>query len=296
MKHVSAARTVGGAEGCAAKVVTRRPHLRLNLGQIAAHTVLIVVVISNLLPFVWMAFGSFKTYRDLTNNPWWPKPWTWDNYVKIMTRQNFGQAFLNSTLVAVPRVLLACFTSAAVAYVFAKYRFPGRDLLFTLLLSTMMVPFVVSLIPLYVTLADLKLINKLSSLIIVAIFSTIGTFILRQSIRDIPDDLLDAARIDGAGEIWIYSRLIIPLSRGPLAALTVFTFLGSWDDFMFPSLVLTNPAVKTLPLVLAGMRSIYWDRYELFAAGAMLTVVPVMILYASLQGQFIRGIALTGLK
>ena len=296
MANASTAGTVAGAEQRGPKVVTRRPHLRLNLGQIAAHTVLIVVVIANLLPFVWMALGSFKTYGDLTNNPWWPNPWTIENYNKLPARQNFAQAFLNSIMVTVPRVLLACFTSVAVAYVFAKYRFPGRDLLFTLLLSTIMVPFVVSLIPLYVTLSDLKMINKLSSLIAIAIFSTTGTFILRQSISDIPDDLLDAARIDGAGEIWIYARLIVPLSRGPLAALAIFTFLGSWDDYLFPSLVLTDPAVKTLPLVLAGMRSIYWDRYELFAAGAMLTVVPVMILYAALLGQFIRGITLTGLK
>ncbi len=266
------------------------------IGQIAAHSVLILLVIADILPFVWMALGSFKTYRDLANNPGLPNPWTLANYYEIVTRANFAQAFLNSVLVATPRVFLACFTSAAVAYVFAKYRFPGRDLLFTLLLSTMMVPFVVTLVPLYVTLADLRLVNRLSALVVIAVFSTIGTFILRQSIMDIPDDLIEAARIDGAGEVWIYTRLIVPLCRAPLAALAVFTFLFSWDDYMFPSIVLTTPAVKTLPLVLAGLRSLYWQRYELYAAGSMLTVVPVMLLYAVMQRQFVRGIALTGLK
>lgn len=268
----------------------------LDLGQFAAHTVLIVLVSANVLPFVWMALGSFKTYPDLANNPFLPNLWTLANYTEILGRANFAQAFFNSVLVAAPRVVLGCLTSAAVGYVFAKYRFPGRELLFTLLLSTTMVPFVVVLIPLYVTLADLRLVNNLTALIVIAIFSTIGTFILRQSISDIPNDLIEAARIDGAGEVWIFWRVIVPLSSGPLAALAVFTFLFSWDDFILPSIVLTDPSIKTLPLVLAGLRSLFWQRYELYCAGSMLTVLPVMLLYAVMQRQFVRGITLTGLK
>jgi multiple sugar transport system permease protein len=266
------------------------------LTTVVAHAVLIVLVLANTLPFLWMALGSFKTYPDLVQNPWWPKPWTWGNYAEIFTRANFARALLNSILVAVPRVLSACITSAAVGYVFAKYRFPGRDLLFLGLISTIMVPYVVTLIPLYVTLADFRLVNKLSALVVIALYSTTGTFILRQSIRDIPDDLLDAARIDGAGEIWIFTRLILPLSTAPMGALAVLTFLGSWDDFVFPSILLTDPNIKTVPLMLARLRNLYWDRYELFAAGSMTTVVPVMVLYAFMQRQFVRGIALTGLK
>ncbi len=268
----------------------------LRLGEVLAHAILLVVVLANIMPFVWMALGSFKTYLDLTNNPGWPNPWTLANYIEIISRANFLQSFLNSFLVALPRVVLALVQSSALGYIFAKYRFPGRDALFTILLSTMMVPFVVRLIPLYVTLSGFGLVNKLSSLVVIAMYSTIGTFMLRQSIREIPDDLIDAARIDGAGEFWIYRSLIVPLSKSPLAALAVFTFLWAWDDFLFPGILLTAPQVKTLPLVLSGLRSLYWNRYELFAAGAMLTVVPVMVLYAALQGQFIRGIALSGLK
>lgn len=267
-----------------------------DLGQLAAHVVLIGMVVANLLPFVWMALGSFKTYPDLANNPFLPNPWTLSNYNEIVSRANFAQAFFNSVLVAAPRVVLACLTSAAVGYVFAKYRFPGRELLFTLLLSTTMVPFVVVLIPLYVTLADLRLVNSLAALVVIAIFSTIGTFILRQAISDIPNDLIEAARIDGAGELWIFWRVIIPLTSGPLAAVAIFTFLFSWDDYLFPSILLTDPAIKTLPLVLAGLRSLFWQRYELYCAGSMLTVVPVMLLYAVMQRQFVRGITLTGLK
>jgi multiple sugar transport system permease protein len=108
--------------------------------------------------------------------------------------------------------------------------------------------------------------------------------------------LIEAARIDGAGEIWIFWRIIIPLSTGPLAALAIFTFLFSWDDYILPSIVLTDPSIKTLPLVLAGLRNLYWQRYELYAAGSMLTVVPVMLLYALMQRHFVRGITLTGLR
>jgi multiple sugar transport system permease protein len=252
----------------------------LDLGQLAAHGILLGMVVANLLPFVWMGLGS----------------WTLTNYNEIISRANFAQAFFNSVLVAAPRVVLACLTSAAVGYVFAKYRFPARELLFTLLLSTTMVPFVVVLIPLYVTLADLRLVNNLAALVVIAIFSTVGAFILRQAISDIPNDLLEAARIDGAGELWIFWRVIIPLSSGPLAALAIFTFLFSWDDYLFPSILLTDPAIKTLPLVLAGLRSLFWQRYELYCAGSMLTVAPVMLLYAVMQRQFVRGITLTGLK
>lgn len=274
---------------------SRRP-LWPSISQVVSHTVLTVLVVVNLLPFIWMVLASCKTYADVVANPGWPRPWTWSNYQAIISRANFARAFLNSVLIATPRVLSGCFTSAAVAYVFAKYRFPGRDLLFTLLLSTMMVPFAVLLVPLYVTLNDIGLVNKLGSLIVVALFSTFGTFLLRQSMRGIPNELLEAARIDGAGEAWIFVRVIIPLSAAPLAALAIFTFLGSWDDFLFPSIMLTNPKIKTLPLVLAGLRSLFWQRYELFSAGSMLTVVPVMLLYATMQRHFVRGIALTGMR
>ncbi|MCL5997237.1 MAG: carbohydrate ABC transporter permease [Chloroflexi bacterium] len=272
----------------------RKP--RIDFGQTVAHGVLILFSLAAVMPFVWMFLGSFKTYTDLASNSGLPNPWIWDNYVTIMSRASFPQAFLNSVLVAVPRVVLGCFTSVAVAYVFAKYKFPGQNVLFTLLLSTMMVPFVVVLIPLYITLSDLGMVNQLTSLIIIAVFSTFGTFLLRQSIRDIPNELIEAARIDGAGEIWIFSQVILPLSTSPLAALAIFTFLGSWDDFLFPGIILTTPTVKTLPLVLAGLRGLFWDRYELFAAGSMMTVAPVMLLYAIMQKQFVRGIALTGMK
>ncbi|MHB0859441.1 MAG: carbohydrate ABC transporter permease [Anaerolineae bacterium] len=275
-------------------IVGSRRHIAWD--QAIAHAVLLTVALASILPFVWMVLGSFKTYRDLAANPWLPRPWIVGNYVEILKRADFAKATLNSVFVAVPRVVSGCLTSAGVAYAFAKYRFPGRDLLFTILLSTMMVPFTVTLVPLYVTLANLQLVNNLTGLIIFGFYNTFGIFLLRQSIAGIPNDLIEAARMDGAKETWIFTRLILPLSGAPLAALAVVTFLGSWDDFILPSIVLTKPGIQTLPLVLAGMRGLYWQRYELYCAGSMLTVVPVMVMYALLQRYFIEGIALTGLK
>ena len=153
-------------------------------------------------------------------------------------------------------------TSAA-AYVFAKYRFWGKEQLFIVILSTMMVPFAVVLVPLYVTIADIGLSNKLGGVIVPVLFSTFGIFLMRQFLEGVPSDLIDAVRIDGASEWWIFSRIIIPLSTAPMAALAVFTFLFNWDNFRWPLVVLTSPQSQTLPLVLAGLRSLYWERYDM---------------------------------
>jgi multiple sugar transport system permease protein len=261
------------------------------------HAILLAIVFTSVMPFVWMFFGSFKSYVELTSGESLvPLAWTVDNYRAIIFRANFPQAFWNSTLVSLVVTGCVVLTSAAAAYVFAKYRFWGKEQLFIVILSTMMVPFAVVLVPLYVTIADIGLSNKLGGVIVPVLFSTFGIFLMRQFLEGIPSDLIDAGRIDGASEWWIFSRIIIPLSTAPMAALAVFTFLFNWDNFLWPSVVLTSPRSQTLPLVLAGLRSLYWERYDMWAAGSMLTVAPVMLLYAVAQKQFIRGITMTGLK
>ena len=261
------------------------------------HAILLAIVFTSVMPFVWMFFGSFKSYVELTSGESLvPLAWTVDNYRAIIFRANFPQAFWNSTLVSLVVTGCVVLTSAAAAYVFAKYRFWGKEQLFIVILSTMMVPFAVVLVPLYVTIADIGLSNKLGGVIVPVLFSTFGIFLMRQFLEGIPSDLIDAGRIDGASEWWIFSRIIIPLSTAPMAALAVFTFLFNWDNFLWPSVVLTSPRSQTLPLVLAGLRSLYLERYDMWSAGSMLTVAPVMLLYAVAQKQFIRGITMTGLK
>ena len=261
------------------------------------HAILLAFAFTSVMPFVWMFFGSFKSYVELTSGESLvPLVWTVDNYRAIIFRANFPQAFWNSTLVSLIVTGCVVLTSAAAAYVFAKYRFWGKEQLFIVILSTMMVPFAVVLVPLYVTIADIGLYNKLGAVIVPVLFSTFGIFLMRQFLEGIPSDLIDAGRIDGASEWWIFSRIIIPLSTAPMAALAVFTFLFNWDNFLWPSVVLTSPRSQTLPLVLAGLRSLYLERYDMWSAGSMLTVAPVMLLYAVAQKQFIRGITMTGLK
>ena len=267
------------------------------VNQLLPHLVLLVLTFTSVMPFVWMFFGSFKTYVELTSSKaLLPINWTLDNYIQITQRLGFVRGFFNTALVAIIVTTATLLTSALAGYVFAKYRFWGRERLFTVLLSTMMVPFAVVLVPLYVTVANLGLADKLAGIIITSLCSTFGIFLMRQFMESIPNDLIDAGRIDGAGEWWIFSRVVLPLAKAPLSALAVFTFLGSWDSFLWPLVVLTSPENRTLPLVLAGLRSLYWSRYEMFAAGSMLTVLPVMIIYGLASKQFVRGIAMTGIK
>jgi len=270
--------------------------LKSKLKQGLVHAVLMIGMAAALFPFLWMALGSVKTYKEMLLPRFFPTIWTLDNYREILTRVGFLTAFKNSALVAIPATAMVLFTSAAAGYVFAKYHFWGKEVLFTILLSTMMVPFTVVVIPLFITMNDLGLVNKLTGILITSLCSTFGIFLMRQAIMVVPNDYVEAARIDGASEFWIFSRVVIPLVRPSLATLAVFTFLGNWDSYMWPSIMLRTASRQTLPVVIAGMRNLYVVRYQIWAAGSMLTVVPVMILFTLAQKQFVRGMTLSGLK
>jgi multiple sugar transport system permease protein len=261
------------------------------------HIVLVAVTLSAVMPFVWMIFSSFKGYQELISTATlFPKVWTLENYAQIIERVGFLDAFLNNILVAVPVTAAAVLTSTLLGYVFAKYSFPGKEVLFTTLLATMMVPFTVVIIPLFITIHSIGLENQLGGIIITGLWSTLGTFMMRQAIETIPNDYLEAARIDGASEFWIVRHVIVPLSGAAMSALAVFVFLNSWDNYLWPSIVLKTPDTRTLPLVLVGLRDLFVERYDLWAAGSMLTVVPVMLVYSFAQRHFIRGITMTGMK
>jgi ABC-type glycerol-3-phosphate transport system permease component len=244
-----------------------------------------------------MATASFKGLKELmTGKNFFPIVWTLENYQEILYRVNFPITFRNSVVAAISVTGVTVFTSAYMGYVFAKYRFWGKEVLFTVLLSTMMVPFAVVLVPLYLVISRLGLIDRLAGIIVTGFWSTFGIFMMRQFMETIPGELIDAARIDGASEWQIFLTLVIPMSTAPMAALAIFCFLGNWDSFLWPLVVLSSPENQTLPLLLAGLRSLYWTRYEMWAAGSILTVVPVMIVYAFSSKYFIRGIAMTGMK
>lgn len=267
------------------------------LGQLVSHAVLLFMSVLAVFPFIWMIFASFKTFKDLVSSTQMlPQVWTLNNYIEIASRINFPVAFLNSMIAATAVTVFTLLTSAALGYIFAKYRFWGKEKLFLLLLSTMMVPFAVVLVPLYLTITGFGLANSLGGIIITGLWSSFGMFMLRQFMETIPFELIDAARIDGASEWRIFLQIILPLSGAPLAALAVFTFLGNWDSYLWPVVVLSSPDRQTLPQVLAGLRNLWLTRYEMWSAGSMLTVFPVMVVYALASQYFIRGIAMTGLK
>jgi multiple sugar transport system permease protein len=248
-------------------------------------------------PFVWTFFGSFKPFKELVSSPnMIPKTWTLDAYEAMLHRVNFVNAFGNSVLAAFLVTVVCVLTSAAMGYIFAKYTFPGKEIFFLVLLGTMMVPFSVVLVPLYVTIANLGMANQLAGIIVTGFWSTFGIFMLRQFMESLPGELIDAARIDGASEWRIFFTIVMPMSGAPMGALAVFVFLGNWDSLLWPLIVLNSPEKQTLPLVLAGLRNLWWNRYDMWAAGSMLTVIPVMILYSFASKYFIRGIAMTGLK
>ncbi len=265
--------------------------------QILLHLLLFVFAIVAVSPFVWMVFGSFKSFKELTTSAMLlPQVWTLANYSAIITRVNFLSAYRNSVVVAFASTILVLTTSSLAGFVFAKYRFPYRDVLFSIVLSTLMVPFTVVMVPLYVFMADIGAVNTLWGLILPTTFSTFGIFMLRQFMETVPSELLDASRIDGASEVRIFAQIVLPLVGAPLAALAIFNFLASWDSFLWPSVVLSSPSTQTIPIVLAGLQTLYWNRYDIWMAGSMLTVVPVMLIYLFTSRQFIRGLALTGLK
>lgn len=264
--------------------------------RIPAHLVLILAAVIAIAPFLWMLLTSFTIYGDALSPSLFGRTLTLNNYKEILERANFLAAFRNSVLVAVPSTLVVVLTSTAAGYPFAKYTFPGKELLFTLLLITMMIPFTAIVIPLFITMRDLGLVNSLNGLIVTGLCSTFGIFLMRQAIAGIPNDYIDAARVDGAGEFWILFWVIAPLVRPAMATLAVLTFLGNWDSYLWPSILIRTPDNQTLPMLLASMRSLFFERFNIWSAGSMLTVVPVMILFVFAQRYFTKGLALAGLK
>lgn len=285
--------TVSGAVQGGLRAPARQPVLR----QAALHIALAALALMAFFPFFWMIFASFKPFKELVQSrALLPIDWTLDNYTEILTRVHFGTAVTNSLYAAVTVTFFALLTSSALGYIFAKYRFWGKEYLFLLLLATMMVPFAVVLVPLYITVGNLNLANKLWGFIITGLWSTFGVFLMRQFMEVIPYEYLDAARIDGASEWRIFFTIILPLSTSPLAALGIFVFLANWDSFLWPLVILNTPDKQTLPLLLAGLRSIYWSRYDMWSAGSVMTTVPIIVIYAFASKYFIRGMALTGIK
>jgi ABC-type glycerol-3-phosphate transport system permease component len=272
----------------------RRPRA----GTVALYLVLLLGAIVMLTPLLQMILTSFKTSGEALRVPptLLPDRPTLDAYRTVLTEAPFGLWFRNSVIVAVSVTALILFTSSLAGYVFAKFKFPGRDLLFTLLLGTLMVPFPVVLIPIYLIVNKLHLLNTLFALIVPSTVSAFGIFLMRQFISAIPDDLIDAARLDGASEFGIYWQLIRPQLGPAMGALGIFTFLASWNDYLWPLIAINDQDRMTLPLALAFFNSSHATRYDLVMAAAVLIVLPVIAAFLFFQRQFINALVLSGMK
>jgi multiple sugar transport system permease protein len=251
-----------------------------------------------LFPFLWMVFSAFKPAAELVTYPpmLLPSNPTLATLERVWNAVDFAKYFANSMFATVSITLIELFTSALVGFVFAKYQFFGRNVLFIGILATMMVPWPVLLIPQYVVALSLGMLNTRAVLIVPYLYSSFGVFLMRQFMHSIPDELMDAARIDGASEPLIFARVVLPLTGPALAALGIFTFMGQWDSFVWPLITLSNENLYTLPIGLATFVGPRWSDQAAINAGTFITIIPVVIVFLLLQRRFIEGIALTGLR
>ncbi|MBG6185285.1 multiple sugar transport system permease protein [Arthrobacter sp. CAN_A214] len=260
---------------------------------------LIVAAVATLLPFAWMLLGSFKTQGELLQRPvtWWPQDPTLENYDRWFTDLNIGQFFTNSLVVAVFTVLGNLLFCSMVGYALAKMDFPGKKFLFLLVMITLMIPGVVTFVPMFVMVSTIGLVNTYPALILPFLVSPLGVFLMRQFIMGIPDSLIEAARIDGAGELRIFTRIVLPLCGPALATLGILTFLSSWNNFLWPLVAAQSEEKYTLPVALSlfstGQNA---TDYGLLLAGAVLVITPIVVLFIALQRFFIQSVAAAGIK
>jgi multiple sugar transport system permease protein len=288
---------VGEAKGAATGLRSYRTQIKLQ--QVVIFSILLAGAVAMVVPFIWMVSTSLSRSANIAM-PRIPRLWPADpslfNYLVASTNLPIGRYYLNSIIVAGTTTIGYLFFSSLTGYAFAKGRFYGRTVLFIILLATMMIPFEVRMIPLYFLMRDLHLDNTLAALILPFITGPFGIFLMRQYIVTIPDDLVDAARVDGANEFTIYWRIVIPLCGPVLAALAILTALWRWNDVLWPLLIITdrNLYTVTLGLAIAGRTQGIFTGVAL--ASAALAILPIIVWYLLLQRYIIRGITLTGLK
>jgi len=266
--------------------------------KLVMYVFLSVVGLTMIIPFLWMVSTSLKEPGSVFVFPpkWIPSPAVWENYRNAWTAIPFGRFYLNSIAVGLSVTFGQVFTSALAAYAFARLRFPGRDKLFFGYLATMMIPGSVTMIPVFILLRMMRLIDTYTALILPGIFSAYGTFMLRQFFMSLPRELEEAAKIDGCSLFGIFWRIILPLSKPALATITTFTFMGSWNNFMWPLIVTNSMELKTLPIGLAAFQGQYSTDWTLLMAGSIIVLLPVLILFVFNQRFFVEGIQLGAVK
>ena len=285
----------------ASKIGTRK--LILNekfFSQFLMYFALTLGLVFTLLPFIMMILSSFKTNLENLHVPptFWPEKFTLENYLAIFNDPKLPllRFYFNSTFVAFFNVTTTLFTSSLIGYMFAKFEFPGKKLLFGWFLTMMMIPTQITMIPSYLILSKLHLINSLWGLVIFSMVDAFGIFMMRQFCETLPSELLDAGRIDGASEWQIYWRIVLPQLSAPLATLGILGFMGSWNAYLWPMIVLQKIEVRTLPIILTWFNSTHTGQGALVMAATVLIIMPILIVFMFFQRWIVQGFTMSGMK
>jgi len=268
-------------------------------GRIGLYLVLIVAAAGLFAPFIWMITSSLKTSNEVFSIPvtWVPEIFVWNNYVEIWTKSDMLTWLRNTLFLSVVVTFLQVLTGSFAAYGFARIRFPGRDALFLVYIGTIAVPWQSYMIPQFILLSELKVSNTLWAIVLLQAFGAFGVFLMKQFYETIPEDLSEAARLDGLSEYGIWRRIMLPLSIPALASLALLTFVNTWNDYLGPLIYLRNPDLWTIQLGLKSfVSSLYDTNYALLFAGLVISVIPIAIIFLLGQKYFVEGIATSGMK
>ncbi len=276
--------------------VPRRSQAGARWRSAAAYLALAAGGVVVVFPFAWMLATALKTPQQIFELKFWPSAPTLDNIRQVLLATQFPRWFANSLGVAAATTASVAFFDSLVGYTLAKLRFPGRDVIFIVILSTLMIPTEMLVIPWYIMSARLGWIDTYWGILFPGIMSAFGVFLMRQFMAGVPDELLEAARIDGLSEFGLFARIALPLVRPALAALCIFTFLGNWNAFLWPLIVIQTPEMRTLPVGIALFSGEAGSSWHLIMAASTLAVLPVLAVFALLQRQIIEGVVLTGLR
>lgn len=266
--------------------------------RILMYAGLSIIVVVTLLPLIWMLSASLKTSNEVFTSPikWLPDVFQWGNYIKIWKKIDFALFIFNSTKLTVIVTIIQLATCSFAAYGFTKCKFKGRDTLFLCYVATIAIPWQIFMLPQYVMLQKMGLVDTHLGYILLQSFAAFGVFLLKQFFQGIPDELLEAARIDGLSEYGTFGRIVVPLAKPAMATLTIFTFVTVWNDFMGPMIYFSSEENKTIPLGIRMFVGQYSTEYQLIMAASVVSLIPIVILYVFCQRYFVEGIATSGLK
>lgn len=265
--------------------------------QIAVISILTVGGFFMILPFIWMVLSSLKTDAEILKIPptIWPETFTLDNFTKLFTEMDFA-IYLKNTLIIVFFSFFGLFLNAMAGYGFAKFKFKGKNKLFYLVLATMMIPGQVTMIPVYLLLNAAGLTNTMTAIVLPGLVGAFGIFLFRQFMSTISDDLLEAARLDGASEFYIFWRIVIPISRPVLAVQGILTFIAGWNSFLWPLIIANDEKFYTLSVGLQLLKGQYGSNYALQMAGATFMVIPIILIFMTFQKYILKGFNVSGMK